>query len=209
MNSTSTHKIRNRVKAKERLKLFTIDTVQQGESYHATTKELSRMASNGQVKRLKTGIYYKPKKTKFGELVPREGDVLSFLLKQNGKQVGYVSGERAYNSLGLTNQISSVVTIATEGSSKKPTTLGGVKVRYVKAYGNPKTDNHHLLQILDAMKDIRMIPDSNILECMKILGIRVKELDSKDQSHLIKIAKKYPKRVRVLLSEIINDLKRY
>lgn len=202
----STEKIRKRVSRRQELRLFTIASVQKNDNYGTISKEFSRMVSEGQIRRLERGIYYKPKATKFGEMAPTEQDVLRFLLHDNkGKQVGYVSGARAYNSLGLTTQISNTITIAAKDTRPKKRSLGRFSIKYVKAYGNPSKDKYNLLQILDAIKDIKIIPDTSISESIEILKRIVDQLPKEDQGSLYKLAKKYPKEVEKRLSNIIQS----
>lgn len=82
----------------------------------------------------------------------------------NRKQIGYVSGLRLYNSLGLTSQVSGVIEIASN-EKKRSLKFAGLRIRYVKAYGRVNKDDVSLMQLLDAIKDIYNIPDASVLLC--------------------------------------------
>lgn len=199
-------KIRKRVQAKDELELFSFDQVaKQNESHAAISKELSRMCAKGAIKRLMYGIYYKPKISRFGDMKPSENNILKFLLFNNGKQVEYISGDRLYNKLGLTSQVSGVITIASN-CEKGPTKFSNLRIRYVKAYDKVEKNNIHLLQLLDALKDIGNIPDSNISNNLTVLYSKLKELSFEDQEALIRIVKKYPPRVKALAGSMMEKI---
>ena len=66
---TFAESIRRRVQAMQPLELFSRDSVsKQGESTLAVAQELSRLHASGQLTRARQGIYFRPKKSRFGEL---------------------------------------------------------------------------------------------------------------------------------------------
>lgn len=66
-------------------------------------KTLERFCKNGRLMHLTKGLYYKPKKSRFGIVPIREQDIVShYTADQSGLVVGY----KLYNKKGLTTQIS-------------------------------------------------------------------------------------------------------
>src|SRR5205814_2219711 len=110
--------------------------------------------------RIEKGKYYKPRQTRYGTLRPSENEIIKSLTFKNNQLVGYLTGTTLYSQLGLTNQVSNTLTIASP--SRLPTKeLNGYRIKFVT---NPIKFNQKdipLLQLLDALKSIKEIPDSS------------------------------------------------
>jgi hypothetical protein len=126
-------------------------------------------------------------------------------LYEAGKRVGYVTGYVLYNQLSLTTQMASTTKIATNRNLKK-INIGWLKTNSVKAYAEVTEENYPLLGILDALKDIKSIPDSSASNAIKILMPKIKVLKKNDIENLIKYALQYPPRVRALLGAILENI---
>jgi len=199
-------KVRHRVHAKRPLQLFSFDQmVHKDENHSAIAKELSRLYSNGVINRLKPGVYYKPKESRFGNLKPSENDILKYLLFEKGKRIGYVSGMRLYNGLGLTSQVSGVIEVASN-ESKRSFVLAGLRIRYIKAYGRIDKDDLLLMQLLDVIKDLNRIPDARINESLHLVSQKVVQLSLEKQRELVKVAAKYPARVKALVGAMMAKI---
>src|SRR4030042_6902444 len=83
------------------------------EKINALKKVLSRLTESCKIVRLSKGRYYKSKEGITGSLKPDEYQVVKDLLEDNGKIIGYLSGVSAFNKLGLTSQVSSIIQIGT------------------------------------------------------------------------------------------------
>lgn len=176
------------------------------DEYQAAAKVLERLVKKGIIKRASTGVFYKPKQTVFGELKPREGDIIKrYLFDKNNRRIAYITGTALYNKLGLTTQIPKVFKIA---SLNRRITIdnGQIKAKPVKSYIEITNSNFELLEILDALKDFNQIPDLDVKEGIKNLTSRIKKLNNKDLQALIKYSLKYPPRTRALLGAILEKL---
>ena len=71
----------------------------------AVAAALSRLARKRIIHRVRKGVYYAPRKTRFGETVADPAAVTAAILKRRGI-AWRVSGLPAYNGLGLTTQVS-------------------------------------------------------------------------------------------------------
>ena len=171
----------------------------------AAAKALERLQKNGTIKKVSKGVFYKPEISVFVALPPNYNQILQNYLYQNGKRTGYVTGYVLYNQLSLTTQMAFTTTIATNRSRKK-INVGWLKTNCVKAYVNVTEENYPLLGILDAIKDIKSIPDSSASNAIKILMPKIKVFKKNDIESLIIYALEYPPRVRALLGAIIENI---
>ena len=70
--------ITEKIKTIEEGKTFTYkDLAIKKSAYPATAKTIERLIKKGIIKRISTGIFYKPKQTVFGELKPDEEKIIT------------------------------------------------------------------------------------------------------------------------------------
>src|SRR6267154_2550753 len=161
MASSTAHIVRKRVEKMQPGEVFAYSSFNLNKSEDLSlAKSLSRLAKNGAIVRLARGKYYKPKNTSFGKLRPSESALIEALTKRNNERVGYLTGTSVYNRLGLTSQVSNTLVIATS-KPPPPKSLEGYKVKYVKREFDIRDQDIPLLQLLDAIRDIKSIPDSS------------------------------------------------
>jgi len=175
------------------------------EEYSTVAKIVERLIKKGIIKRISTGIFYKPKKTVFGELNPDEEQIITPYLYKNGKRIAYITGLLLYNKMGLTTQIPKTISIA---STKKRIYInkGNIKASAVRSYVDVTDENYKLLEILDAIKDFKKIPDLDKKSGIKILQNKILDLNNKQRKELVKIALEYPPRVRALLGALLENI---
>ncbi len=173
--------------------------------YQSAAKAIERLIKRGVIKRASTGVFYKPKETPFGELKPREAELLRPYLFENGKRIGYVTGTSLYNKMGLTTQIPRRIKIASK-QKRISTNLGATPVKPVKSYAEVSSRNYYLLEILDALKDFGRIQDIDKESAIKLILERIKKLSRSDISRMVKLSLKYPPRAKALLGAILEQL---
>ena len=71
------------------------------ETSESIIKMLNRLAGEGYLAKISKGRFYKPKKSVFGTLKPRQEELVKDLLEKNGKRIGYLTGYSVFNRLGL------------------------------------------------------------------------------------------------------------
>ena len=174
--------------------------------YSAAAKAMERLIKKGVVNRASTGLFYKPRKTVFGDLKPKEEALLRPYLFDGSKRIAYITGTALYNKLGLTTQIPKNYKVASR-SKRVITKIGNIKVNAVKSYVEVTNDNYFLLEILDVLKDFKKIPDMDTGSALKNILKKIKELAIDDKERLIRIVFKYPPRVRALLGAMLSSLK--
>ncbi len=179
-------------------------SIEQSE-YSAATKAIERFIEKGIIKRVSTGVFYKPKQTIFGELKPNEEELLKPYLFQNNKRVAYITGTSLYNKMGLTTQISKNIKIASR-DKRITISIGNIKGTPVKSYVDVTNKNFFLLEILDALKDFKKIPNLDKSSAIKILSNRLKELNTNEIKQLVKCVLSYPPRVRSFLGALLEKV---
>jgi hypothetical protein len=171
----------------------------------AVIKALNRMVASGKIAKLSKGKYYKPENTPFGNLQPNQAQVVKDLLEENGKITGYLTGYSIYNQLGLTTQVSNTIQIG-----KNQVRPNFKRERYTIAFVKQKNtitkENIPLLQLLDAIRYIKKIPDASIeASCKRFLAI-IKNFTDKEINTLVRLALKYPPATRALLGALLEQL---
>src|SRR5690606_39113849 len=81
-----------------------------------------------------------------------------------------------------------------------------VKVDFVKSYIEVTEDNYQVLGLLDALKDIKDIPDTTVSNSIVIPSSVFKKLPKREIINLIESSLSYPPRVRGLLGAMLEDL---
>jgi hypothetical protein len=176
------------------------------EEYQTAAKVLERLHSKNIIKKISKGVFYKPEKSVFGELQPDYSEQLRAYLYKNGKRIAYETGFSLYNRMGLTTQMAFRIKIA---SRDKRITInrGALKADAVKSYAEVTDANYELLGFLDAIKDIKDIPDCSVSKAVKIMSNKINNLNEKQIAELVKYALLYPPRVRALIGAILENLK--
>lgn len=174
----------------------------------AIIKALNRMAASGEISKLAKGKYYKPEKTVFGNLGPDLSQVVKDLLEENGKLVGYLTGQSIYNKLGLTTQVSNVIQIG-KNNIRPQFKRDRYTISFIKQYNSISKDNVPLLQILDSIRYIKKIPDASPVKSAKRLKSIIQKLSDNEKSSLVKLAQKYPPSTRALLGLLLESTSNY
>ncbi len=171
--------------------------------YSAATKAIERLIKKGILKRVSTGVFYKPKQSAFGDLRPKEEELLKPYLFQDGKRIAYVTGVSLYNRMGLTTQVPKNIKVACK-EKRVVTKIGKTQVKPVKSYVDVTNENYYLLEILDALKDFKTIPDLDKKSAITLLKNRINKLTENDLSKIVRYALKYPPRAKALLGAILE-----
>jgi Family of unknown function (DUF6088) len=171
----------------------------------AVIKALNRMASSSKIAKLAKGKYYKPEITPFGNIQPKQAQIVKDLLENEGKLIGYLTGYSIYNQLGLTTQISNIIQIA-KNEIRPAFKRERYTISFIKQKNTITKDNIPLLQLLDAIKYIKRIPDSNVENASKRLLSIIKNLNDKEKVTMVRLALKYPPATRAILGAILEEL---
>ena len=168
-------------------------------------KKLNRLAERGVISKLSKGRYFKPKKSRFGTLNPSVEEVVKDLLSKNGRIVGYLTNYSVYNKLGLTTQIPNTIVVGSNTKRGK-TRRGKTEIRFIMQRNEITKSNIYLLQLLDAIKSIKSIPDTDIdKSCTRLLAL-LSELSEWQTNALMRLAQLYPPRVIALLGAMLQQI---
>jgi len=187
--------IRRRVEHGREDRLWTFTDFAHLPSY-AVAKTLSRLTHEGVVRRVRKGVYYRPKTTRFGPTKPDLTEVFTDTLDR--KDIDWKpTGLSVWNSLGLTTQMPGVATFAVDRRVRVKS-AGMVRVRIVPSLHSISTEER---AALDALRALRFIPDTTPAETIHRLVdlCREKRLSF---THLARATFREPPRVRALLGLI-------
>lgn len=176
------------------------------ESTSAVIKAVNRMVAEERIERLSKGKFYVPKKGVFGLRKPSDTELIRSVLYKDGRLRGYVTGVSLYNQLGLTTQVPRTITVAYNGGRQEKF-YDTIRIKKVVTRIPIEEKDVKLLQYLDALKDIKKIPDSDINLSLKIMKDYISKLSSQDQKRLLKIAQDYySPQVKALVGLIYSSL---
>ena len=172
------------------------------------TKYLNTKVEKGQLTRFTKGKYYKPKNTIFGTLMPNSQQLIKNITHQNGKTIGYITGTKAYQERRLTTQLPNIIVIAIQGKPKPKLRIGNYQFKFVKRHFDFTNEQIPLLQLLDALKDIKRIPDASVSETIQNIKEILKEMNPDDVKTMIQLAQYYPLFVNALVGAIVQEMQK-
>ena len=171
----------------------------------ALSKALSRMVKANKLEKIEKGVFYKPKLSKFGKINPSINEIIKKECEKNGEIIAYITGVNLYNKLGLTTQISNVIELAS--NKRKPTKeIMGNKMKFIQTNSTISISAIPLLQILDALKNIKKIPDGNLKESYEILKYKINELNFDDKEKIRDLALDYSPFTRAIVGSILEEV---
>ncbi len=205
-NGTKSHIINyiNRLKTN---KVFTANTfADEHISAGAARMVLERMVSEGKIRKLDKGRYYKPEQSMFGEIAPSVEDVITDLVESNTHQpIGYLTGTIAFNQLGLTTQISAQIQIGVR-KYRRPMKRGQYTISFVHQPNAITRENIGLLRLLDALRFFREIPATAPNDVVARMIYLIGKLEPEQQQRMIGLALHYSPYVRALLGAILEHI---
>ncbi|WP_291255082.1 DUF6088 family protein [Fusobacterium sp.] len=159
-------------------------------SKYAIFKSLERMVKKGELKRAEKGLYYIPKNSIFGELSLSIKEFIQKYLYIGDRRIGYITGVNLFNKYGLTTQLSNSIEIATN-TRKNPREFDGIKIKFIQNKAPITEKNIKYLEILDILKNLKKIPDSNIAESYMLIKKVILSLAYEEIMILLELAEKY------------------
>lgn len=163
----------------------------------AIIKALNRMVASGKLAKLAKGKFYKVEETVFGQLEPDQYQTVKDLLRSNGKITGYLTGYSIYNKLGLTTQVSNTIQIG-KNDIRYTFKRGRYTISFTRQKNEILDNNIPLLQILDAIRYIKKIPDASLTDSYERLSLLVSKQTEADKSRMVNLLFRYPASTRVL-----------
>jgi hypothetical protein len=193
-------RIMNRARARGRGGVFTPSDFLDVAARSAIDQALSRLAKNGQLRRLARGLYDFPKvHPKLGPLSPTPDDVAQALARETGSQV-QIAGARAANALGLSSQVPAKSTYLTDGPSRR--VVLGKRVVDLR-HASPK----HLIApgsaagtVVQALRHVGAVRAADVVQ------VAARHLSANDKKTLASTAVQAPAWMRQTLVSIANTV---
>jgi len=181
------------------------DIIDDTNKAEAVIKSLNRMVASNKLKKISKGRFYKPEKTPFGELEPSEYQIVKDLLEKDNKIIGYLTGLSIYSKLGLSTQISNTIQIGR--SSIRPSLIRGkYRISFILQKNMITKGNIRLLQLLDAIKYFKKIPDSDITFIINRFKTLLFELSDEQLKQLVRLLMRYPTNTRALTGALLDEI---
>lgn len=210
-NSMIAQEVRKKVETVKVLQILTYNEFNNfnTEEKQAVAKELSNLFKKGILRRVAKGMYYKPSYSRFGELSPTDTDLLIKYIELTKDKIGYLSGTNIYRRMGLTTQLSKEFVIMND-TKKGILNMQDIHIKFVKSpiilKENLPNEDIKLLQILDALLDIKNIPACTPSNAVTIILYLVKNLQKEEKQKLYFFSLSYKPMVRALLGLIFNTI---
>lgn len=128
-------------------------------------------------------------------------------MEEDGKIVGYLTGYSIYNQLGLTTQVSNTIQIG-KNQIRPSFKRERYTISFIRQKNTITKESIPLLQILDAIRYIKKIPDARVEASYKRLLYIIRELTSQDKETLVRLAIKYPPATRALVGAMLGELQK-
>lgn len=168
-------------------------------------KILNNFVSEGLIRKLSKGRFYKPEIGKFGELPPDTYQVVKDLIEKDGKMIGYLTGYTAFNDLGLTTQVPAMLQIG-KRKEKNAITRGIYRIRFIKQDNTISKENIPLLRLLDCLRFFKEIPDTMPDTACRRLLVLFQQLSPDQIAAIKRLALKYNPATIALLGAILEML---
>lgn len=170
------------------------------EKKEAVIKSLNRMVMAGMLRKISKGRYFKPEMSPFGELKPDQKQVVKDILDENG----YLTGISVFSDLGLTTQIGNTIQI---GKNDWRPTLKRERytIKILRQKNVINKENIPLLQVLDSIRLIKTIPDTDLKSVSLRLISIIRNLTATEARSMIRLADKYPASTRALLGLYLEE----
>ncbi len=153
------------------------------------------------IRRVRKGVYYVPRVTRFGTTSPDSSSVAAAVLRRRGIAWS-PTGLAAYNRLGLTTQVSPTTTFAVGRKVRLASARSGTKLSFRPVVRGASAVER---AVLDALRDMRWIPDTtpeNVLARIADL-FRSKRVSFE---RVARFSRREPPRVRAMLGAIGSSI---
>jgi hypothetical protein len=112
-----------------------------------------------------------------------------------------------YNKLGLTTQVSNTIQIV-NNEIRPRFKRERYTITFIKQKNTITKENIPFLQVLDAIRYIKKIPDGTVESCCRRFLVILKNYRDDDIQILTRLALKYPPATRALLGALLEKLNR-
>ena len=199
-------KVRDQVKNLETSKLLVYTDFSYPENdKQAIAKELSNLFKKGILRRVSKGMYYKPSFSRLGEVPLSDNEIIHKCLEISKKNIAYLSGTNVYRSMGFTTQLSKEYVIMND-TKQGFNEIQNIYISFVKSPVLEKINETDIkiLQIIDAISDIKNIPACTPSNACTILVSLLKNLTVQEKERLSILVQYYKPMVRSIVGAIFQ-----
>jgi len=159
---------------------------------------LGRLCDKGILAKVSKGVYCRPRKTRYGVVLPSEQEIVdTFTKNERGMVVGY----RLYNALNLTTQVSKNSEVYSSGFEGKTKRIGNVNMtHYPLRYSQDVIKTVEWLEVLNHYYEIQ---DLNRSAFQNFLSESAKSYNEDVCEHVLPIIR-YPKRTIAFAHQVLN-----
>ena len=133
-------------------------------------------------------------------------EIIKSITHKNGKTIGYITGIKAYQERRLTTQLPNIIEIAIQGKPKPFQKIGNYQFRFVTRNFSFTDEQVPFLQLLDALKDIKRIPDTSISETIQTIKEILQLMTADEVKIMLELVYYYPLFVKALLGAILQEV---
>lgn len=119
-------------------------------------KALERLTRESYLAKISKGLYCRPKKTKYGQVLPSEQSIVNEYIKENS---GVVVGYSLYNVLHLSTQIAKNINIYSNAISQRIKTVGNIQIERSSLEFNEEI--RRAVEFLEVLSNFYAIQDLN------------------------------------------------
>ena len=164
----------------------------------AFMQAISRLAKSGEIERISKGIYCRPKKSRFGTILPSDQEIVDLFIRHNN---GVIVGYGLYNSLGLTTQVSRRLNAYSSLVDEQLKQIGHVTVQ---KYDLEYTDEAKaIICLMELLHHYREIQDLNYPAFLRNTEALSRQY-TQGAFEAVQKAIGYPKRTVAFLREALN-----
>jgi hypothetical protein len=132
MNKSIEIQLLKKVKKARRGTLFFVESFLSIGNAKAVSKAMERLVAKGELMRVATGIYTRPRKSKLlGNLLPGVEEVVKAIARRDKARI-VPTGVYALNALGLSTQVPMNVVYLTDGAARK-VSMGKTTIKFKRA----------------------------------------------------------------------------
>lgn len=206
--NTISSTIKNKIKTFKEGYVFTYrDFENFSRNKEAIIKCLSRMTDDGKLHKFSKGKYYKPIIGNPKVFGPDLHEIIKDLLEKNGKLIGYITGLSLYDNPIIKSTKNHVIQIGR--NTFKPKLYRSIyTIQFVFQKNEITTDNIEILQVLDCLKMISKLSDSDRDKFLKVIGKTIRKFNKNQKDILVQCSLKYNSGTRALLG-VVFDIEKF
>lgn len=169
----------------------------------AVYKAINKLKNEGVIETFSKGIYYRPKKTKYGVLGIDRDLLIKVKYLGDDQDKGYITGPDVWNKWGLTTQVSNRKWISQV--TERTYEIENLNILIIKSKAKISKDNIKVLQFLDVIEQLNKIPDtSNEKTLRKLINIYTDQFSTSEKIEVFDYAINYTKLVQVMVGLIAD-----